>query len=144
MSQLRLKQATEILDVKSRFDNPIEFVMADYDAPMWIYSWDAYGAPTRIISADTWEGAYDACLDDLPTIEPSEVFEAYGFEDQASFDREVELNPDRIELCEGYRYQPNATGTGIVNVGHYEGLEPLTTDYVKRTGIKLSIGIVWD
>ena len=141
MSQITLKQDTEILDVKSRFDNPIGFVMEDYEAPLWIYSWDAYGAPTRIISADTWEGAYDACIDDLPTIEASEVFEAYGFEDQASFDQTVENDPDTLELSEGYQYQSNATGTGIVNVGHYESLNPLTTDYVKRNGIKITIGI---
>lgn len=31
---------------------------------------------------------------------------------------------------EGYQYQSNATGTGIVNVGHYEWLRPIGTDDV--------------
>ena len=142
--QITLKPDTEILKVTTRFDNPIPFVTEDFEAPLWIYSWDAYGSPTMVISADSWEIAYDACIDELPTIATSEVYEAYGFDDQASFDQALENDPDSLELDEGYRYQSNATGTGIVNVGLYEGLSPLTTEYVKQAGIKITIGIPED
>ena len=49
-------------------------------------------------------------------------------------------NWDDINLIEGYRYQSNFTGTGIVGVGHMESLDPLTPDYLKQSGIRLTIG----
>ena len=138
--QVTLKPDTELKSVRTRFDNPIQFVTEDFEAPLWIYSFDAYGSPTMVISADSWESAYEACIDELTTIPASEVYEAYGFDDQATFDQAVENDPDSLDLDEGYRYQSNCTGTGIVNVGYCEGLNPLTTQYLKESGIKLTIG----
>lgn len=141
--QIVLKTDTELLKAATRFDNEITVVAEDSEAPLWIYSWDAYGSPTCIVSATSWDSAYEALIDELPTIPDSELYEAYGFETQADFDacRNDDLH-DWPELIEGYQYQSNFTGTGIVNIGHYESLSPLTSDYLKQSGIKLTIGVI--
>jgi len=141
--QIILKTDTELLKASTRFDNEILVVAEDSEAPLWIYSFDAYGSPTCIVSAVSWNSAYEALIDELPTIPESEVYEAYGFETQADF--EARFDDDLYEwseLAEGYRYQSNCTGTGIVSIGHHESLSPLTTDYLKQSGIKLSIGVI--
>lgn len=141
--QIILKTDTELLKASTRFDNEIMVVAEDSEAPLWIYSFDAYGSPTCIVCATSWDSAYEALIDELPTIPESELYEAYGFETQADFDARFDDDLyEWSELAEGYRYQSNFTGTGIVNIGHYESLSPLTTDYLKQSGIKLSIGVI--
>jgi hypothetical protein len=91
-----------------------------------------------VISARSWDSAYETCIDEMRTIDDKEVFEAYGFDSQADMD--ACENWDDIELIEGYRQQSNCVGTGIVGVGHMESLSPLTPDYLKQSGIRLTIG----
>lgn len=44
------------------------------------------------------------------------------------------------ELQEGYRHQPNATGTGIVNIDlNGESLDLLTPEFIESAGIVLTI-----
>jgi hypothetical protein len=78
--------------------------------------------PMFVVRARTFCDAYDMVIDELPTIDPSEVDEAFYGDD----------------LEEGYTFQSNATGTGIVNIGYYEwmreiqvedGIVPIFTPY---------------
>ena len=78
---------------------------------MYVFS-NEYG-PTHIIRAGNESEAYEEYLDCSPTVDASELEDAYEGEN----------------LLEGYEYQPNASGTGIVWVGYY-----LTIDCVK-TGL---------
>ena len=101
--------------------------------------------------------AYEIWIDELPTIEPDEVHEAYnafdklleymqskGYENNeklrgfcnrwCTFYFEVDTKRedawDRWELDESYQLQSNSTGTGIVNVGHYEWMREIGPDEV--------------
>ena len=145
MSQINLKDDTEIMSVKTQYGNDIAF-LNDWTSPLWVYS-NEYG-PTFIATGQTWESTYEAIIDELTTVPESELYEAFGFDNQADYDAKIaELRAETgdvewPELIEGYRYQSNFTGTGIVSVGHYENLSPLTTEYLKESGIQLEIGAV--
>lgn len=99
---------------------------------------------THLIYADGEGSAWDAWLDEQETVPPEDVHEAYGTFDrmiEAGFDREhatknareyYEQNADQEwELIEGYEYQANATGTGIVEVGHYTSFRVVSADDVE-------------
>lgn len=51
----------------------------------------------------------------------------------------VNDNADDIYLIEGYVYQPNSTGTGIVSVGHHEWCHKLTDNDVQQYQIEAVI-----
>lgn len=106
--------------------------------------------PTHIILASSFESAWDEWLDAQPTIHDDEIPEAYGFYGEDGRQR-LEL-AERLakvredgwpELVEGYEYQPTATGTGIVDVGHYAWLREATRDDA-RTLVRLTIGLEGD
>ncbi len=48
---------------------------------------------------------------------------------------------NHIELDEAYQYQSNATGTGIVNVGHYMWINDITETVLKE---RFNIVIEWE
>lgn len=105
---------------------------------------------TDIYLVSCEQDAMDQWLDDQPTIPVDEIHEAYnaydhlrahlknkGHEDTQQlrnfcnryasvyFDIESQNHDVRYkawDLDEAYQLQPNATGTGIVNVGHYQTL----------------------
>ena len=108
----------------------------DCYGPLWVYGHE-FG-PTMVIRASTFETAYEIAIDESLTIAQSEVPEAYGFNTQAELDAVVEAG-EYPDLIEGYRYQSNSTGTGIVNVGHYEWFEELTPETIERFDLKISI-----
>ena len=148
MSQINLKDDTEIISAKTQYGSGIDF-LNDWTSPLWVYS-NEYG-PTFIAAGQTWESTYEAIIDELTTIPESELYEAFGFDNRKDYDEEIHTlqivleetgNVDWPELIEGYRYQSNFTGIGIVSVGHNENLQPLTTEYLKESGIQLEIGAV--
>jgi hypothetical protein len=111
--------------------------------------------PTFLIRADNESSAYEIWIDESPTIEVDDVPEAYGAFDKLvehmeklGHENDYPLrdfanrwNPwffqvsthnanytgawDSWNLDEGYQYQSNASGTGIVSVGHYEWMRSL-------------------
>jgi len=107
--------------------------------PLWIYSTDPYGSIAMVVRAQTFEQAYECAIDESPTIDASEVHEAYGCESQAQLDALVE-EEECPDLIEGYQHQSNSTGTGIVDVGHSENLCPLTAALVRALSITVKIG----
>lgn len=102
--------------------------------PLWIYR-DA-GGLIAIVRARVWMDAYESVLDEiLAPIPPEDVHEAYDFRSNAELDAAVKAGKEPI-LIEGYEYQPNATGTGIVSIDlNGEYLEPLTKKLVKELGL---------
>lgn len=120
----------------------------------WFVCGHEYG-PTFLVRADSEYSAYNIWRDESPTISADDVHEAYGAFDKllehmvnlghennralrnfcTRWDRvffEVSTRDanytgawDNWELLEGYEYQSNSSGTGIVDVGHYEWLRPL-------------------
>ena len=46
------------------------------------------------------------------------------------------LSDDTLNLIEGYEYQSNATGTGIVNVGHYAWMNEIDPAAITFEGIE--------
>lgn len=118
-----------------------------------------YG-PARIVHARAEHDAYNVHLDESKTIPESELVEAYNVADmlekhlikkgnqdgghmidfcrrfaQTYFDMlTARREYDKLELDEAYRHQSNTTGTGIVEVGHYEHIEtiPLSRLAIRR------------
>ena len=74
--------------------------------------------PSKLVRADSWENAWEAYIDECPTVPADELHEAYGIDDQAEFDRMVADARDGLcewpELSCEYDHQSNASGTGIV------------------------------
>lgn len=129
--------------------------------------------PQMLIHARSFEAAWEAWIDELPTIPESEIPEAYGMCDefrdeyektdpcppfrggavgegydawQARFHaaaikelREREDAGEEVRLEEGYEYQSNASGTGIVDVGHYAWMNEIDASdiVVRRNGEEL-------
>ncbi len=136
------------------------------NASWYVASRDAYGSPDALILAGSWESAYEAWIDESPTITEAELPEAYlvpGADSYQTFDdlaRESikktegeswEDHHARVvaeglrllralpadacpELAEGYQYQSNSTGTGIVDGGHCETLRCIDSDEVEWIG----------
>lgn len=120
---------------------PVRYWTEDCGEGLWLYR-DASGI-MGVVQARTWETAYECVLDEiLHPIELSEVPEAYGCESQEELDRlvaQAEETGDYPELIDGYEYQPNASGTGIVPVDYNEFLEPLTPELLKDLGLQLRL-----
>ena len=119
-----------------------------------------FGA-SHLVHARGFESAWEAWLDEQETIPESELPEAYGLEDdfrreyqekdsapqwhekeayaawRARFDAacvaELRREGAEHELIEGYEYQSNFTGTGIVDVGHYTWCNEADLDKVEIT-----------
>jgi hypothetical protein len=78
---------------------------------VYIGSDDAYGLPCAVIVALFWEEAYWLFLDSLPSLDPSEVHEAYGFDTYEDMAMAIEEDENSVELIDGYMYQSDG---GIV------------------------------
>lgn len=114
---------------------------------------------TDLVHADSETSAWEAWLDKQDTIPESELHEAYGAYDlmrdymikkgyrddehlrdfcNRNFDlyfkwltrADQPKNFEYPELIEGYHFQANCTGTGIVSVGHYVGFREVSLDEV--------------
>lgn len=114
---------------------------------LWLAT--GFGAlPVAIVVASTWGRAWEEMLDTLPPIAPEDEPEAYGFDgaDDPGWQglmQAVEApggysNAEWPELAEGYAYQSNASGTGIVRTDAVR-LEPLTRAWLDRLHIELAI-----
>lgn len=133
-------------------------VWDDGYGPLWVYR-GPYGIRV-IVRAQTWETAYEAAIDTLPTIPPQEIPEAYGFNgwDSAGKRTETVYSPetaktrfdaylaaaergehDLPELIEGYQYQSNASGTGIVSTDYDDRLDPLTIELLRDLDLQIKL-----
>lgn len=160
--QIELKDTTTLQAVINGYGRHL--LLAEDWGPLWVYRSADYAEV--VVQASSWESAYEAVIDTLPPIAQSDVPEAYGFDGwmsggyydenkalktyspetaQERFDKAIEDagfygTEPYPELLEGYRYQSNATGTGIVNVSlNGELLEPLTPTLLSRLGWRLVV-----
>jgi hypothetical protein len=111
----------------------------DGSGRLWVYSHEF--SPTWIVRADSFESALECVYDEMEPIPASELYEAYGFDTEEEYKESVRRTDeeDIPDLIEGYSYQANATGTGIVNHGHYEGLTELTNEIIETLKISILI-----
>jgi len=124
--------------------HPVKF-WDDGIGRLWLYR--SADFDMGVVRAQTFEDAYDCVLDEiLRPIDQDEVPEAYGFygpNKQAELDAAVEKakeSGDYPELVEGFMYQPNSTGTGIVSISlNGECLEPLTDELLKECHLHVEI-----
>jgi hypothetical protein len=130
----------------------------------WFVAGHEFGA-TILVHADSFESAWEEWIDESPTIEESDLPDAYGIDETPEMASWEESHPapfgagsdfsawaelmhaeamrilqawdrdardgtrkDYPELIEGYEYQSNATGTGIVDVGHYSWMNEADLD----------------
>jgi hypothetical protein len=136
-TQLKLKRDTEIY-MATRTASGVEIdVLNEWpfeDAQVYVCSDDAYGMPRCVIVAKSFEDAYEAFIDYLPTVPQDELYEAYGFESDDEFQEALDSD-ECPELCDGYSYQANFSGTGVVDT-MYVGLTP----WSRHCGVRLHIG----
>ena len=114
----------EIVSATTRYGSPIK-VYDDGTGPLYAYR-DA-GGLVGLVRALSWHDAWEIVEDEiLEPIPEEEVYEAYGFDTDADMAKHEGEWP---ELVEGYSYQSNATGSGIVAHDlNGESLDELTTD----------------
>lgn len=106
-------------------------------ATLWVYS-DTSGV-INIVGGNSYDSAYEVVLDLLPSIGVELVYAAYGLDDEEELDKLLE-HEEYPDLDEGFQYQPNAEGTGIVSTDlNGEYLEVLTVGLLRRLKIKLEI-----
>jgi len=135
-----MKDNTKIVSVHSKFDTPIKWYDDGY-GPLWVYR-NSMGV-AGVIRAMNWHDAYDIVLDEILTpIEQNEIPEAYGFygeNAEHAFAIACE-NEAEMDLTEGYQFQPNSTGTGIVSTDlNGEALDKLDSKLWKDLGLKIKI-----
>ena len=120
--------------------------------------------PFALVRELSWSDAYDAAIDVMPTIAQEDIPEAYGLwvhevadswlitdetanenslqtfsTEQAAISAALDLCQDR-DLAEGYTYQSNFTGTGIVSLPEYEDLRPVNPETLSERGLVL----IWE
>jgi hypothetical protein len=125
------------------FKNKYDRTLPYYDdgfGPLWIFC-NSMGIE-RIIRAQTWEDAYEIAVDERAPIAAEEVPAAYGFDTQAELDAATAALADGDggpDLIEGYQYQSNSSGTGIVDVDlNGEALDPLTYERLRELEITMT------
>jgi hypothetical protein len=125
-------------------------VYDDWVGRLWLFG-EEYG-PTMLIRARSFADAWEIMLDESPTIPESDVPEAYGYHDNGPIetakqrlDADVKAAIDGVadypELLEGYEYQPNSSGTGIVSVSEYAWLREFEYEDFERYHIGLQIEV---
>ena len=151
------EQSMSEMKAVSPFGNEVPCVET-WDDHLWALC-DEFG-PRVFVTADTFENAWEEAVDALPAIPADEVHEAYGFDTDEELaaaaskaDRRENESPGTYgeqrgedqtpSLAEGYEYQSNATGTGIVWVGYHATLVCPTSDMLPEQwrGTKLSVTI---
>jgi len=137
-------------------------VYDDWDGPLWVFGEEC--GPEMLIRARSFADAWDIMLDESPPIPEDEIYEAYGFDgwcdggyertqtvyspatakkrfERAIADAEAGER-DYPELLEGYEYQPNSSGTGIVSVSDYAWLREFEYEDFERYQIGLRIKVL--
>lgn len=115
--------------------------------PLWVSVelCGAWGVPRAIVCAQTEGQAYEMAVDEMPTVKPGDLHEAYGMKKEEyeqfllTYDPMSDESPD---LAEGYTFQSNSSGTGIVYALDLHIL-PLTRERMEGYEIKLQIRS-WD
>lgn len=98
---------------------------------------DCYGWTMRGADRDQWRRVPDTSFCDLRGF-TRETRRAYFESTGKVFHNGVECEPD---LIEGYEYQSNGIGTGIVDVGHYLQVNEIDPGYLRREGIRLAFSV---
>ncbi len=131
--------------VKNRWGHEIAFWDNGF-GPLYVYqeACGNFGCVRGVVRAESWETAFECVMDEiLKPIHPSEVHEAYGFASRDEMDLKMRIAKESgqdwcPELIEGYRYQGNGTGTGIVAWElSGEALDVLTPELVKELELRL-------
>ncbi len=130
---MELKSCTTLVAARDReYNFPIK-VYDDGDGPLWL-SGDDHGA-RLVLRAQSFEDAWGIMVDESTPIPESDVPEAYGFygphaalDLRQAVERADAGDGEYPDLIEGYEYQPSATGTGIVDLGHYVWMREMTRD----------------
>lgn len=145
---MELKDGTSLEGAESRYGHKIR-TYDDGFGPLWVYR-ESLGI-VGIVRAQTMESAWECVLDDILTpIDADDIADAYEF---GGCDADHNCNgtmlpeghctehPDAYRnLSEGYHYQPNATGSGIVAVDlNGSALDPLTPEMLREWGVRLRI-----
>jgi hypothetical protein len=137
---IELKDGTQLAGAKTSSGYDLRYY-DDCMGPLWVCG-EEFG-PSWIIRAQSYESAYEIWTDERPTIPQDEVHEAYGFDSDADMlecDRQCREGwREYPDLIEGYTYQSNFSGTGIVATGHCEWLHELTPERLRDIGVSIRI-----
>ena len=154
MSTISLRPDT-LIDAASYGRNSTRYPLGVADAggssddsgQVWIVERGPYGACALLVQGGSWESAWEAALDELPTVETGyDLASAYGYDTEQDFEEardcakrfSVDFAP---ELQTGYQYQSNASGTGVVDTSDLSmrGLRVRDLDDDLGYGVRLCI-----
>ena len=97
------------------------------DTPCRWYVLSDHDEHGEIVSAEVLK-----CIGDRQSIGSADT------EEQARELALAYIQKHEIDLVEGYHYQSNASGTGIVSVDDYESLELVTADWLARNEVTVT------
>lgn len=139
---INMKDGTTLVGARDEYGYPVR-VYDDNDGPLFICG-DENGV-SMIIRASSFESAHGIWMDESPTIDEADLPEAFGFYGDDAAEKFQAAALDTLdddgnpELVEGYRYQDNCTGTGIVSTSDYEWMREVDREELERREIRLVI-----
>lgn len=111
----------------------IPFEVEDPDGDWWLLLADESSftlfprALLKIYSQTSFDTIWEKCLDMAKTVPEKDLYQAFGFDTdedyQEAFSKLDVENYEYLDLAEGYHFQPNFSGTGIVELGAMWRLE---------------------
>lgn len=113
------------------------------DRPVWLVEQASgnFGCVVAVVAERSFEAAYSAWVDEAPTVPPEDLHDAYGFNTPQAYQDAVAVAEELetyVPLADGYTYQGNASGTGIVYTADTT-LGPLTRDRLRDSDLNLQI-----
>lgn len=122
------------------FDSPIKFY-DDSWGNFWVFR--DTGGIVGIVRARTWEDAYSIVEDEfLPVVPVEDIHECYDMTAEQYAKKSANNGEDWPDLVEGYSYQSNSTGSGIVHHDlNGESLDVLTLELIEHLEIKVGFTV---
>jgi hypothetical protein len=79
-------------------------------------------AIVKVSKEYSFDDIFNEALDISWTVEVEDLYQAYGFDSEEIYKKSEKLRSenDYFDLMEGYYYQSNFTGTGIVELGDWK------------------------
>lgn len=123
-NEITLRDSTAVHSATTRGGYPIRVSECSHSVRgyLWIVR-TPYGID-GVVAADHIDAAHAAYLDDAPTVPVDDLPAAYGAADRAELVA-MAGRGEPPDLIDGYHYQGNASGTGVVAVDHCTTIERL-------------------
>ena len=125
----------ELVSATTRHGSPVKTYDDRFGS---LYAYRDAGGLVGLVRASSWEDAWEIVMDEILTpITDDDLPEAYGFD---TLEELLAAPAEERDLVEGYSYQSNATGSGIVEHDlNGEALNELTPDLLESLEWRIEV-----